>query len=414
MIPVLDVYDRSWGEDVLVGRAHLTLRRGAVSTVFSYDESYLATSGAYAIDPALPLNNANAHCAGLPGAFRDSLPDRWGRHLVLKEHRASSLDRRETPRQLDDVDFLVGVFDQTREGSLRFRVPDGGFVAQSPTIPPMVELPALLDASRSVAEDDAGNAQIKELLDAGSGSLGGARPKASVRDEQRLLLAKFSHPKDEWDVLAWEKTMLDMACEVGIAVPKAKLVAIGDERALLLERFDREGSLLAGRRIGYMSAMTALGATDGEQRDYGELAEELPLLTKDIKPQLTELFRRVAFSIAVHNTDDHLRNWGFIRQGGTWVHAPLFDVNPNPYSGVSRATSIMGAAGQDEAEGLRELAAYAQLDEDQAVEEVRRVLAVVSRWPDCARKNRCSGQDQELFRPIFTDRQQAFRKAFGI
>ncbi len=414
MIPSLDVYDGSSGDDVYAGRAHFMLRRGAVSTTFSYAESYMARNDAYAIDPAFPISGATHHCAGLPGSFRDSSPDRWGRHLILREHHASSIAQNESPCQLDEVDFLVGVFDKTREGALRFRLPEGGFLAQSRAVPPIVELPALLEASRRVAKDDAGMAQIKELLDAGSGSLGGARPKASVRDGDRLLLAKFSHPEDEWDVMGWEKTMLDMAHDVGIRVPDSRLVALGGERVLLLDRFDREGSDVEGRRIPYMSAMTALRAADGDRRDYAELAEELPMLVDDVRAQLAEMFRRVVFSVAVHNTDDHLRNWGFIRRKGTWEHAPLFDVNPCPYANASRATSIMGEAEREEAEALRSLAAYAQLDDEAASDEVRRVLSVVSGWEAYAVANGCAKRELDLFRPVFDDREKALRRAFGI
>lgn len=314
--------------------------------------------------------------------------------------------------QLDDVDFLVGVFDETREGSLRFCQPGSEFLSQSGPIPPIVELPTLLNASRQVAEDEAGHEQIKELLAAGSGSLGGARPKASVRDGERLLLAKFSHPKDEWNVMAWEKTMLDMARDALIAVPMAKLISIGDENVLLLERFDRIDSKLDGTRVAYMSAMTVLSATDGDLRDYAELAEGLPLLVKDVKAQLASLFRRVVFSVAVHNTDDHLRNWGFLRKGGAWGHAPMFDVNPNPYEGADRSSSIMGESGEREVVGLRDLRAYVQLDTDAAAKVVRDVLSVVCRWPEYAHANGCSSHEMSLFRPIFETKQKALESAF--
>lgn len=207
MVPILDVLDSPSGHDVPVGRARFTLRHGAVSTMFSYDDAYLARrEHAYALGPMLPLGQRAIRLSGLPGSFRDSTPDRWGGgDLIKRAHRDRHLAAGEPLRHLDDVDFLVGVFDGTREGSLRFCEPGKGLLAQSAPVPPLVQLPELLAASRSIAKDEAGTSQVKELLDAGSGSLGGARPKASVCDGDRLPLAKLSHPGDQWDVMAWEE-----------------------------------------------------------------------------------------------------------------------------------------------------------------------------------------------------------------
>lgn len=265
MVPVLEVYDASSGDDRLVGTARFSLRRGSISTTFAYDEAWLANGrGSYVIDPDLPLMAGSQHCSGIPGAFRDCSPDRWGRTLIKREAREEALQNDLPLHQLDDVDFLIGVFDQTREGALRFCEPGGSFLAASSPIPPIVQLPALLHASYDVARDDAGRDEIKALLAAGSGSLGGARPKASVCDGERLLLAKFSHPEDEWNVMAWEKTALDLARMAGIPTPACQLIRVDDESVLLLDRFDRESSRIAGLRIPYMSGMTILESADGE------------------------------------------------------------------------------------------------------------------------------------------------------
>lgn len=415
MVPSLEVYDSSSGEDRLVGTARFSLRRGAVSTTFSYDEAWLTRdSAAFALDPALPLSVGPRHVAGIPGAFRDSAPDRWGRMLIERDRREGALQSGIPLRQLDDVDFLVGVFDQTREGSLRFREPEGEFLAASAAIPPLVQLPKLLHASQEVTRHEAGRAEIKELLDAGSGSLGGARPKASVCDDGRLLLAKFSHQDDEWDVMAWEKTMLDLARDAGMPVPLSRLVRIGRECVLLLERFDREDSLLEGRRIPYMSAMTALESADGEQRDYAELAEVVAQLSKEPRAELEALFRRVAFSVAVGNTDDHLRNWGFLRSGGGWTFSPLFDVNPTVYESAQRVTTIAGESREREVRGLCDLAAYCGLSPDDARRIVTEVVAVVERWRSAARRNGCPEREQALFAPLFTKKLRELRGAFGL
>ena len=157
MVPALEVYDASLGDERLVGIARFSLRRAAISTTFAYGEAWLAGGqGSYAIDPALPLMAGSQHCSGLPGAFRDCSPDRWGRTLIKREAREDALQRDLPLHQLDDVDFLIGVFDQTREGALRFCEPGGDFLATSSPVPPIVQLPALLHASHDVARDDAG------------------------------------------------------------------------------------------------------------------------------------------------------------------------------------------------------------------------------------------------------------------
>ena len=333
MVPIVDVFTSFAGEaaEVLVGTCRFGLRRGRISCSFAYSDAYLKRPDAYAIDPALPLRTAFYHCEGMPGAMRDSSPDRWGRHLIDRRAIVEAQTAGVTLRAIDEVDYLLGVFDSTRQGSLRYSVPDSDdWLSASNEVPPIIELKRLLFASNEIARGNERNGQIKELLDAGSGSLGGARPKASVVDEGKLLLAKFSHPGDEWDVIAWEKTALDIAGAAGMAVPSSKLVRIGGDSALLLERFDRSGSLEKGERIPYLSAMSLIGAYDGEHCDYATVADALSVWASSPSCELTELFRRVVFSVALHNTDDHLRNLGLIRKKSGWVLAPVFDVNINP------------------------------------------------------------------------------------
>lgn len=415
MVPSLEVFDSSLGENRSVGTARFSLRRGVVSTTFFYGDEWLADgTSSYAIDPALPLAPGPQHVQGMPGAFRDSAPDRWGRTLIERDRREEAVRDGSVLRQLDEVDYLVGVFDQTREGSLRFRESNGEFLAASAAIPPLVQLPKLVHASREVANDEAGRAEIKELLAAGSGSLGGARPKASVCDGNRLLLAKFSHKDDEWDVMAWEKTMLDLARDARMPVPASRLVSIGAERVLLLERFDREDSLMEGRRIPYMSAMTALESSDGEQRDYAELAEAVTQLSTKPTTELEALFARVAFSVAVGNTDDHLRNWGFLRNDKGWTLSPLFDVNPTAYENSQRVTTIAGESREREVRGLRDLAAYCGLSPDDARHIVSGVVAAVEGWRNAARRNGCPEREQALFAPLFAKKLHELRGAFEL
>ncbi len=415
MVPTLFVYLDLDGSDLLVGSCRFSLRRGMISTTFSYDPSYLGHPLAFPIDPFLPLGSAPAHMEGIPGALRDSSPDRWGRHLIARramgqaEHSGSPL------RTLDEVDYLLGVEDSTRQGALRLTADSSETrLAASSNVPPIVELKRLVNASNQISRGIEGKEQIKALLDAGSGSLGGARPKASVTDEGRLQLAKFSHPGDEWDVMAWEKTALDLAEKAGIAAPSRRLIRLGSSTALVLDRFDRAGSMLAGPRIPYLSAMSMLGKQDGAQSDYAEVAEALVDWVQQPEAQLRELFRRVALSIALHNTDDHLRNLGLIRARKGWLLSPAFDINIDPDASRQRATAIYGEGGANEAEGLAELAAVCGLSPEDAKSEVANILAATSQWKSVAARNGCKPSEISLMSAAMKQAQQRLRSAFKL
>ncbi|SNY09458.1 type II toxin-antitoxin system HipA family toxin [Paractinoplanes atraurantiacus] len=287
---------------------------------------------------------------------------------------------------LDDRDYLLGVSDETRQGALRFKVEgEAQFQHPSPDVPKLIALPSLMYAADAASRDGPDNMEaIKTLLDAGTASLGGARPKASVRDGDRLLIAKFPHHADGWSVIAWEKTALDLAEAAGIPVPRRQLVGVEGSPVLLLDRFDREGS----RRVGYISAMTLLEAQDGQPRDYTEMAEVIPEQSSAAVDDLRQLWRRIAFSVALHNTDDHLRNHGFLRRGPGWRLAPAFDINPHPDLAAQRVTGIAGAA--DPADEVQALLVYAEsfgLTDSQARAVLSEVADAASNWEAVARSN---------------------------
>ena len=411
----VDVYlsTGSDGADVLVGRARFHMRRGRLSTSFSYDEHYVAASDSFPIDPSLPLQLTPLHVVGLPGAMRDSAPDRWGRHLISRRLRASQVGETGSLRTLDDVDYLLGVHDEARQGALRYADPTSRErLSLEGEVPPRIELPRLLAASNRVAVEEGDEEDVKALLSAGSGSLGGARPKASIVDGSRILLAKFSHPGDSWRVMRWERFALEISREAGLPVPASRLVPVGADDVLLLERFDREGSLLKGRRVPYMSAMTLLGAVDGDEHDYAELAEEIPDAVGDVGGALRGLFARMVLSVALHNTDDHLRNVGLIRCNGFWLLAPCFDINPNPRLQEQRVTTLYGEAGREETRGLRALAELCGLGDPDAASVVQGVLSVMGRWRTVARRQGCPDAELALFAPVFEDRCEALRQEF--
>ena len=415
MVPALLVHIDLDGGDLLVGSCRFSLRRGVVSTTFTYDPSYLGSSLAFPIDPFLPLSSGPVHTEGLPGALRDSSPDRWGRHLIARRALGQAESSGSPLRTLNEVDFLLGVDDSTRQGALRLAADSSGTrLATSSNVPPIVELKRLVNASNQISRGVEGKEQIKALLDAGSGSLGGARPKASVTDEGKLQLAKFSHPGDEWDVMAWEKTALDLAEKAGVATPSRRLIRLGSSAALVLDRFDRKNSMLTGPRIPYLSAMSILGAQDGSQNDYAEVAEALADWVSQPEAQLRELFRRVSLSVALHNTDDHLRNLGFIRAGKGWVLSPVFDININPDTSRQRVTTIYGESGANEAEGLAELAAVCGLSQEDATSEVTSILAATSQWKSVAARNGCKPSEISLMAAAMQQAQQRLRSAFKL
>jgi serine/threonine-protein kinase HipA len=397
---VLVFVDRADGEPAEVGEAFFTAKGGRlVSTTFRYDTGWLARRGSFPLDPDLPLVSGTLNVAGLPGALQDCSPDRWGRNLIAKQHRALAREQGRRAATLTEQDYLVGVSDSTRQGALRVKAAeDGPFLGTGASVPPLLQLPRLLRAADSVGRSDDLPA-IKELLAAGSGSLGGARPKASVMDGDRLMIAKFPHADDEWDVMAWERTALDLAASAGIAVPPARLTEADGRSVLLVERFDRDDD---GTRVAFMSAMTMLGARDGDVHDYLEIADAIPEHSAAARDDLRQLWRRALFSVLINNVDDHLRNHAFLRSGSGWVLSPVFDVNPNPDPGTSRQTTIGGAAGREqELDALLEYAAVFDLTPVQARAALEEVSAAVAGWRDVAAGHGVAEQEIDRFRDAF-------------
>ncbi|RBP61251.1 serine/threonine-protein kinase HipA [Brevibacterium sanguinis] len=387
------------GVSLFVGTAYFHVARSQISTTFSYSTEYLTSRSAFPIDPALPLSAAPFSLPGLPGAFDDCAPDRWGRNLVANQHQRATANGTLRGRRLTDVDYLLGVSDATRQGALRFRrQPEGEYLGSGSHIPRLLSLPELQHAADDAV--DGSEVAIKRLLDAGTGSLGGARPKAAVMsDDAQLMLAKFSRPTDPWNVIAWEKVALELAAASGISVPRTRLLRIDGRPVLLLARFDREHQ----RRIGYISAMTAVQRKDGEPGDYVDLVEAVEDISRNWRAGCSSLFRRVAFSVAIRNTDDHLRNHGLLRVGPGWELSPAFDLNPEPDLDVERQTAIIGAtAATDETDALLEFGGLCHLRPDAAREILAEVIAAVEDWRTLAGAAGISPSEQNDFGDAFT------------
>lgn len=398
------------GTPVRAGVAYFIMGRQQVSTTFVYDSDYLGNPAGFDLEPALPRQSGQQYVDKMPGSFQDCSPDRWGRNLINKRRQAE--ERADGSRRLPtitEVDYLVGVSDLTRQGDLRITHLDGDdFLDVGHAVPKLISLPKLLNSADKVAGDGDDMAALKVLLEAGSGSLGGARPKASVQgDDGALLIAKFPHREDEWDVMAWEKWALDLAEASGIDAPARWLTDVGNRRVLMLDRFDRRGN---GARVGYISAMTLLDRRDGDEGDYLEIAEAIPEHGANVNRDLRELYRRIVFNVAIHNTDDHLRNHGFLRAPGGWTLSPVFDVNPNPLIGRRRVTSIGGSVGaDDEVEALCEVAGEFRLSKKEARSVLLEVVDALGAWRHVATRNHIPLGEQDMFGEVISDRITALR-----
>ena len=336
--PTAYIYIDTDGSPRLVGRLYVTAHRGRETAMFQYDDAWIASDDSFALEPALTVSRA-PHYAGearrMFGALGDSAPDRWGQTLLRRAERRQATAENRAPRALREVDFLLGVTDSVRQGALRLALTEGGpFVApERPAgVPPLVELPALLAASERFLADQESAEDLRLLLAPGS-SLGGARPKASVRDASgTLLIAKFpKRNEDDYRVVAWEAVALQLARDAGIRTTESRLDRVADNDVLLVTRFDRRVTEHGVHRIPYLSAMSMLGAVDGERRSYPEIADMLRAHGAAATQDLAELWRRIVFSVLISNTDDHLRNHGFLYSGPTgWRLSPVFDVNPVP------------------------------------------------------------------------------------
>lgn len=332
------------GEDVRAGDLWSHRRRGNESATFTYAATYLERPGAYELDPALQLVAGQQQtAAGHPmfGAFTDCAPDRWGRRLIARARRRNAEREEGTESSLGEIDYLLGVRDDMRQGALRFRQPGTPtFLADERTgVPVLTDLPSLLAASERIERDEDADEDLMVLLKGGS-SLGGARPKAHVIDGSgKLAIAKFPRRDgDDWDVMRWEAVALELAASAGIDVPRFRLVEVGDDAVLVLNRFDREN----GERLGYVSAMTTLEASDGDSGSYLEVAGAIETHSPEATDDLRQLWRRIAFSILISNTDDHLRNHGFLRRSTAgWSLAPAFDLNPDPEPGIKRLSTAI-------------------------------------------------------------------------
>ncbi|MPZ16408.1 MAG: type II toxin-antitoxin system HipA family toxin [Luteitalea sp.] len=389
--PVL-VYVDLGGVPTLAGRLWALMRKGRERTSFEYDTGWLHHPARFSLEPALTLGPGAFHTpagTALFGALGDSAPDRWGRALMRRAERRRAERAGETPRTLREIDYLLRVDDEARQGALRLAQVEGGpFLAAhgATRIPPLVELPRLLAATEHVIADADSEEDLRLLLAPGS-SLGGARPKASIRDRDgHLAIAKFPHRDDEIDTVRWEATALALAEKAGLHVPAWRLELVAGRPVLILRRFDR----IERARIPFLSAMSMLGASDHEMRSYLELVDVLRRYGAQPQEDMRALWRRIVFSVLIANTDDHLRNHGFLHAGiDGWRLAPAYDLNPVPVDIKPRllTTAIDLEDGTASLGLARSVAPYFELDDREAQRIVLEVEQAVATWRQEARRH---------------------------
>ena len=407
------VYVDLAGVPQFVGRLWTRSRKNHETASFEYDKAWLSSTHRFALEPALALGKGAYHTRQserMFGAMGDSAPDRWGRALMRRAENRRARETGETQRTLKERDYLLGVNDMARQGALRFAEKQEGPYLSEPdsgrgsAIPPLIFLPRLLAASDNVINETESDDDLNLLLAPGA-SLGGARPKASILDKDgQLLIAKFPRSDDERNMVLWEAVALKLAETAGIPVSDYEVTYVAERPVLLLRRFDR----IAGARVPYLSAMSMLGAQDHEHHSYLEIVDALQRHGAEARADMAQLWRRVVFNVLVSNTDDHLRNHGFLyqKQDG-WRLSPAFDLNPVPINAGHRMLTT--AIDLDDNEASLELAlsvaGHFRLTLNDARKTVREVAQAVSTWRDVAAKFKLSKHEIERMSSAFEHRE---------
>lgn len=396
------------GVPVLVGELYSETLRGKEIFSFAYHKEWLQSDYVYQLDPDMGLfegiqylNDEKSNF----GLFLDSSPDRWGRLLMKRREAALARKEKRKTDKLFETDFLLGVFDGHRMGALRFKLDkEGPFLNDNKVLasPPWTSIRELEQISLRLEEDDSLDDPnylkwLQMLVSPGS-SLGGARPKASVLDNDgRLWIAKFPSKNDGDDIGGWEMVTYELAIQSGIQMAESKAEKFSsNQHTFLTKRFDRT---IAGERIHFASAMTLLGYTDGTDASSGasylELVDFIAKHGASPENDLKQLWRRIVFSICVSNTDDHLRNHGFLLTDKGWVLSPAYDINP-----VETGTGLKLNISEDDNaldfDLVFEVAPYFRIEKKEASQIIQEITHVVSNWKIIANKHGLSRREQEL------------------
>ncbi len=376
------------GETLRIGTLYREDARDRESVAFGYHPDWLVRPARFSLEPALTVGEGVFHPGSgreMFGSIGDSAPDTWGRRLMQRAERRRADAERRPPRTLQEVDYLLGVSDTARLGALRFkRSRDTEFQAPlAEGIPSFIRLGRLLDSISRIERGEESDEDL-ELIFAPGSSLGGARPKASIVDQEGdLAIAKFPKESDDYNLETWEHIAFTLAASAGIRTPKHELHHIDGRAVLVSWRFDRDGP----KRIPFLSAMSMLQLKDGDRASYPEIMDELSRCGARTRTDADELYRRMIFNILVSNVDDHLRNHGFLWLGkGGWTLSPVYDLNPTPTDLKARilTTNISLDEGTCSIALAEQQAELFGLKRHQARRVIKDVATAVSQWRDVA------------------------------
>jgi len=400
-------------EPTLVGILSVEFLRGKEIFSFEYNEIWLNSNKSQMLDPDLGFYSGVQYIRDEKsnfGLFLDSSPDRWGRVLMKRKEAILAKMENRPVKTLYESDFLLGVFDLHRMGALRFKHdPDGDFLDNNKdySAPPWASIRELENASleleKNIEQDNPNLLKWLNILIAPGSSLGGARPKASVQhSDGSLWIAKFPSNNDETDVGAWEMVVNELAGKAGIITAESVIKKYNNKyNTFLTKRFDRTPE---GKRIHFSSAMTLLGYTDGTGAEDGvsylELVEFIIQHGANVNEYLTELFRRIVFNIAVSNTDDHLRNHGFILTNQGWVLSPAYDMNPNPY-GTGLKLNISEEDNSLDFDLALRVATFFRLSDKEAIDIISTIKSVASKWEEVADRFHISKSERDMMSQAF-------------
>lgn len=392
----------------LVGRLTYERLRGNGTYGFSFDNDWLKNHSDIIISEEVGNFSGFQYAQEdhVFGFVSDTLPDRWGRRLLERKEQTEAVEEKRPKRTLYSYDYLVGIDDYLRMGALRLKTDtDGDFLNSDNRliVPPLTSIKELTIAAQEYEKSDEANELpekkwIRQLAHPGT-SLGGARPKANVMDENNhLWIAKFPSRKDVYDIALWEHFCHLLAKEAGINVAETNLIPAGADgyHALLSKRFDRTDD---GKRVHFASAMTMTGFTDGDNyetgRGYLDIADFIIEGCADVDENLKELYRRVAFNICVGNSDDHFRNHGFLLTKKGWTLAPAYDLNPTD----SMTQSLLIDSASNESSLKRLLAACDDyyISTETAEQIISEVTTAVSHWEAFAKKLQISETEANRF-----------------
>ncbi|RKE56889.1 type II toxin-antitoxin system HipA family toxin [Sphingobacterium detergens] len=387
--------------------AHQAKGRKAFS--FEYDKEWLKTKEQRLIDPDIqfysgqqfPNNKENF------GIFLDSMPDTWGRTLMKRREAHLAKTSGTKAKILYDIDFLLGVYDETRMGAFRFKLNingdflDNNIEKSTPPWSTIRELQQAVVHYENDKDNEAINKWLKLLIAPGS-SLGGARPKANILDENNeLWIAKFPSKNDTVDKAAWEYLTYKLAINAGVEMAECRLENVnGNYHTFFTKRFDRVGA----DRIHFSSAMTMTGNNEDTIKDnpasYLDIVEFIQDNGFQVDENLAQLWRRMIFNIAVSNTDDHLRNHGFILDKEGWKLSPAYDLNPSiDKDGLALNIDMHNnVLDYDLAKSVGE---HFRLNESQMNNIIAEVLASVKKWEVLAKEIGISRAEQELMKSAF-------------